>query len=74
MNNEKSVFIFTTRVVAKDPDGYYCPKWNEATPVDVFARNADEACRKAIEAMGKPPSSRVWAVAIDSSTEVKQQT
>lgn len=65
----KATFRFKVRVAAKDPEGYYITKWGEATPVTVFAHDADEAMRKARSSMGEPPWNKQWAVMIDGADE-----
>lgn len=58
-------FDFYVRVIDKDPDGYYLPRWDQATPLVVRATNRAEAFEKARTVMGACRNGWTWTWRID---------
>ena len=68
--SNKPLFRFNTQVVKADPSGYYIPRWDRAKNVTVLGHTRDEAIKKVKGMMGEPPHNYVWAVSIDSASEI----
>ena len=64
------LFEFKLRAVAKDPSGYYYPKWEEAEKITVTSENKDKAIKKAMVALGKTERGWPWAFTVDDIQEV----
>lgn len=73
-------FRFQGRAVGQDPEGYYYPRWDIATPISVVADTRQEATAKAFEMLGvhprfgregnsARPASSGWALVWDSIEE-----
>ena len=67
-----STFKFDGKIVTADTTGYYHPRWDQATPITVYADTRDAATKKAIAVM--PPTRRgwKWTVEWEHITEVTQ--
>lgn len=48
-------FRFKGRATGQDPEGYYYPRWDQATPVSVLAQTRAEANMKAFALLGTHP-------------------
>lgn len=79
MSDTKTLFRFKGRACGSDPEGYYYPRWDKATPVSVLADTKQEATNKAYAMLGTHPrfgskhrKLSGWALIWDSVDEELQ--
>ena len=76
-------FRFSGRATGSDPEGYYFPRWDWATPLSVVAATKSEATEKALTLLGMHPrfgrsgfgdrrDTPGWAIKWDSIDEEGQ--
>lgn len=64
------VFEFDLRLTARDPSGYYYPRWDLAEKITVRAATKQEAVNKAAKALGKASRGWPWTAVCDNIREV----
>lgn len=59
-------FEFHLRAVEHDPEGYYFPRWDRATPITVTATTRQQAINTAAAALGPcPRRGWYWGFKVD---------
>lgn len=55
-----SEFEFDMKAIEHDGEGYYYPRWDQATPVTARGETKQEAINKAARMLGDCPRGRGW--------------
>lgn len=63
-------YAYTYLYVDIDTSGYYHPRWDRATPIELVAATKDEALLKLWAAAGTAPRGRHWQARLRSVKEI----
>lgn len=69
MADSKAKMRFFIRYTVSDPSGYFHTRWDNATPIEVIAKDREEAEQKVSAVIGAPPRNRAWTIKVDKIVE-----